>query len=253
MRAATVAFSLLAAVGGAQAHGYLASFISGGTSYHAWAPFSDPFITPAPATVDRRILDNGPVTDVTHANITCNKGGNIPSSATLTASVTPGTTVTFQWDQWGSSHSGPVMTCKYIAKCPNGCANFKGDSGNVWVKIDQWGWDKTATPPWGSDRLAAQGAKWDVKIPAGLAAGDYILRHEILGLHVAGTLGGAQFYPSCTQIKISGSGTKALPTGIALPGAYKATDPGILTQLWWYSASNATASYTPPGGAVWSG
>ena len=36
----------------------------------------------------------------------------------------------------------PVMT--YIAKCPNGCATFKGDTGNVWVKIDQWGWDKTA-------------------------------------------------------------------------------------------------------------
>lgn len=25
----------------------------------------------------------------------------------------------------------PVMT--YIAKCPNGCASFKGDSGAVWV------------------------------------------------------------------------------------------------------------------------
>ncbi|KAG9101764.1 hypothetical protein FRC06_002675 [Ceratobasidium sp. 370] len=247
----TVAASFLAALGGVQAHGFLATFLSGGVSYHAWAPFSDPYISPVPASVDRKILDNGPVTDVTHPNITCNKGGNDPASATLIASVTPGSTVTFQWDQWGSSHSGPVMT--YIAKCPNGCASFKGDTGSVWVKIDQWGWDKTATPPWGSDRLAANGAKWDVKIPAGLAPGEYLLRHEILALHVAGTLGGAQFYPSCTQVKITGSGTKALPTGIALPGAYKATDPGILTQLWWYSTSNTTASYTPPGGAVWSG
>lgn len=25
----------------------------------------------------------------------------------------------------------------YLAKCPNGCASFKGDTGNIWVKIDQ--------------------------------------------------------------------------------------------------------------------
>ncbi|KAG8747011.1 hypothetical protein FRC10_002810 [Ceratobasidium sp. 414] len=220
MRSFTFAASFLAALGGVQAHGYLATFLSGGVSSHAWAPYSDPYITPIPASVDRKFPDNGPVTDVTHPNITCNKG-NDPASATLFGSVTPGTTVTFQWDQWGSSHSGPVMT--YIAKCPNGCASFKGDTGNVWVKIDQWGWDKTATPPWGSDRLAANGAKWDVKIPAGLAPGEYLLRHEILALHVASTLGGAQFYPSCTQVKITGSGTKALPTGIALPGYLDAT------------------------------
>jgi lytic cellulose monooxygenase (C1-hydroxylating) len=86
-----------------------------------------------------------------------------------------------------------VMT--YIAKCPNGCANFKGDSGNVWVKIEQSGWDKTKvslpdkvfqayslpyttfqTPAWGSDQLAANGAKWTTKVPAGLANGEYILR-----------------------------------------------------------------------------
>ena len=43
------------------------------------------------------------------------------------------------------------------------------------------------------DRLAAAGAKWNVKIPASIAPGEYLLRHEILGLHVAATLGGAQF------------------------------------------------------------
>jgi hypothetical protein len=43
------------------------------------------------------------------------------------------------------------------------------------------------------DRLAAAGAKWDVTIPASIAPGEYILRHEILGLHVAATVGGAQF------------------------------------------------------------
>lgn len=42
------------------------------------------------------------------------------------------------------------------------------------------------------DRLAAQGASWTVTIPKSIANGEYLLRHEILGLHVAGTVGGAQ-------------------------------------------------------------
>jgi len=59
----------------------------------------------------------------------------------------------------------------YIARCPNGCASFKGDSGNVWVKIDQMGYDPAKNPPWGSDMLASQGASWTVTIPKSLANG----------------------------------------------------------------------------------
>jgi hypothetical protein len=36
---------------------------------------------------------------------------------------------------------------------------------------------------------------WNVKIPASLAAGSYVLRHEIIGLHSAGSPNGAQAYP----------------------------------------------------------
>lgn len=63
-------------------------------------------------------------------------------------------------------------------------------------------------------------------IPKSLSNGEYLLRHEILGLHVAGNLNGAQFYPSCAQITITGGGS-ANPTGVALPGAYQPRDPGV--------------------------
>jgi hypothetical protein len=66
-----------------------------------------------------------------------------------------------------------------------------------------------------------------VTIPPTLAPGEYLLRHEILGLHVAGTKMGAQFYPSCTQIRVTQGGSVALPAGIALPGAYDPEDPGV--------------------------
>ncbi|KXN89073.1 Polysaccharide monooxygenase Cel61a [Leucoagaricus sp. SymC.cos] len=247
---------LTAAAGimGVNAHAYVASVTTGGVAYPGWAPFTDPYLNPVPVRVERRILDNGPVTDVYNVNITCNKGGNIPT--TLFANVTAGSTVKFQWDQWPNGlHSGPVMT--YMAKCPNGCESFKGDTGSPWFKIDQSGYNPTLSPPWASDRLSAQGASWTVTIPKSIANGEYLLingkcRHEILALHVASTVGGAQFYPHCFQIKVTGGGS-AIPSGVALPGVYNPTEPGILTQLWWYSPQNTSATYTIPGGPVWQG
>ena len=77
----------------------------------------------------------------------------------------------------------------------------------------------------------------------------YLLRHEILGLHVAGTRMGAQFYPACVQISVGGSGSKALPAGVGLPGAYDPDDKeGVLVQLWQVQAGQR--GYTPPGGSV---
>jgi cellulase len=113
-----------------------------------------------------------------------------------------------------------------MAKCIPNCAAFKGDTGPVWVKIDQMAYDKTKNPPWGSDMLGRSGANWTVTVPHSIAPGEYLIRHEILGLHVASKPMGAQFYPSCTQIRVSGSGT-ANPKGIALPGAYKPDDKGV--------------------------
>lgn len=125
----------------------------------------------------------------------------------------------------------------YLARCPSGCENFKGDTGTVWVKIDEWAYRPTETPPWGSDKLATNGANWTVKIPSSLKAGEYLLRHEILGLHVAGQKMGAQFYPSCAQIVVSGGGSSELPTGVALPGAYNPEDPGVSCLSWRRSRS----------------
>ncbi len=122
-------------------------------------------------------------------------------------------------------HSNPPS---YLAHCTNDdCKSFKGDTGNVWVKIEQLGYNKAGKPQWASDFLRERGAKWSVTIPPKLAPGEYLLRHEILGLHVAGTRMGAQFYPSCTQIRVTKGGSAQLPAGVALPGAYNPDDPGV--------------------------
>jgi hypothetical protein len=154
----------------------------------------------------------------------------------------------------------------YLAKCTPDCKSFKGDTGNVWFKvggpctfgslltfqkIDQMAYDPSKTVPWGSDCLARNGATWTVTIPPTIEDGEYLLRHEILGLHVAGKRMGAQFYPSCTQIRVTGGG-KENPKGVALPGAYNPDDSeGILTELW--MIQQGKKGYTAPGGPVWSG
>ena len=114
----------------------------------------------------------------TGADITCNVGGNVPVNATTV--IPAGTTIDFLWTEWKSDHPGPIMT--YLARCPNGCASFKGDTGNVWVKIQQDGYDASKDPPWASKRLYTVNSTWSATIPKTIAPGEYILRHEILGL-----------------------------------------------------------------------
>jgi cellulase len=55
---------------------------------------------------------------------------------------------------------------------------------------------------WGVKDMNACCGKVDVKIPADLAAGDYLLRAEVIALHTAGSSGGAQFYMSCCKSAI---------------------------------------------------
>lgn len=54
----------------------------------------------------------------------------------------------------------------------------------------------------------------------------------ILALHVANSVGGAQFYMSCYQLNVGGSGSGNPSPTIRLPGGYSPTEPGILFTLW---------------------
>ena len=71
------------------------------------------------------------------------------------------------------------------------------------------------------------GAPIPVTLPTEVAPGEYLVRHEIIALHLATTLGGAEFYPSCTQIRIGGSQTGTPNQTVSFPGAYNDNDPGI--------------------------
>ena len=63
----------------------------------------------------------------------------------------------------------------------------------------------------------------------------------------ASTEGGAQFYLSCAQVTVSGGSGAGNPSDlVAFPGAYSATDPGLLINIY----NNGGAEYKPAGPAV---
>lgn len=195
---------------------------------------------------------NNPVTDVTSTDITCNVNG-ISGSGVDALSIPSGANITFEWHQHAQrtgedpisgGHKGPVQV--YIAKAPSTAASFNGQ-GAVWTKIYSSGLLNASSQQWATDIVNSNGGKHSVKLPASLPAGEYILRAEVIALHVASGLDGAQFYIGCGQVKIT-SGGSANPPKISLPGSYSASDPGILVNIY-----NNLQSYTAPGGAVWSG
>ena len=103
--------------------------------------------------------------------------------------------------------------------------------------------------------LSSQAGGWSAPLPKGqykftipsnVPSGTYLLRVETIGLHVASTYPGAQFYSSCVQINVTGGSGNGL-TGVSFPGAYKGSDPGITIGIYY----PVPQTYTFPGGPVW--
>jgi len=163
---------------------------------------------------------------VTDPKMRCNGG----TSATLNATAAPGDTVKAIWNQWTHSQ-GPIMVWLY--KCAGAFSACDG-SGAGWFKFDEAGFnggsgvflDTEKPSGWEIAKLVGGGKGWTSTLPAGLAAGNYLLRHELLALHQANA---PQFYPQCAQLIITGSGTASPDASYktAIPGYAKQSDPNI--------------------------
>ena len=98
----------------------------------------------------------------------------------------------------GGAHYGPVQV--YLTKVSDAST---ADGSTGWFKIfkDDWakiaGSSDAAADNWGTKDLNTCCGRMNVKIPSDIPAGDYLLRAEVIALHVAGSVGGAQFYMSC--------------------------------------------------------
>ncbi|KAG8806619.1 hypothetical protein FRC17_004898, partial [Serendipita sp. 399] len=173
-----------------------------------------------------------PVKGTSNPDISC---GRNAQKAQLVADAAPGSTVQFIWrnGEGGTWVHNTGAIIDYMAPCgENGCASF--DSANAqWFKISELG--KKPNGEWFMrDLTTGPEASVSITLPENLPAGEYLLRHELIAMQLGMSPGGAEFYPSCTQIRLSApTRTGAtLPSGnlvVSFPGAYSDTDPGILT------------------------
>lgn len=225
-------------------HGYVQEIGADDTTYSGYLPYQDPYMSPVPDRIMRKIPGNGPVEDVTLSDIQCNTDSE---PAALYATIEAGTDLSLNWTTWPDSHVGPVIT--YLAAVPDGqdITTYEPGTDAVWFKIQEAG--KTSDGLWAAtDILSANNEIASVTIPASLKPGQYIVRHEIIALHAAYTYPGAQFYPDCIQIEVTGCGDATPDSSflVSFPGAYTADTPGIV-----YDVYTNTSDYPIPGPSLW--
>ncbi|KAJ6559069.1 glycoside hydrolase [Mycena vulgaris] len=183
------------------------------------------------------------ITDLSSASMACNTGFVQPVSQTVIP-VSAGSNVTAQFHHTSAGYVGPDPADPIDSTNKGPVIAYLIIAGLNWFKIGQSGLNPT-THQWGSDLLFINKGNTTFTIPSCLSSGDYLLRVEYIGLEFATTYPGAQFYMSCAQLSIAASGEKLVaPATVSIPGAYHATDPGIVTPI------VGISSYTVPGPAV---
>ncbi|KAG8169365.1 hypothetical protein KVR01_000110 [Diaporthe batatas] len=215
MYISTAAVALLA--GAASAHYNFESLIVNGA------------VTEAYKYVRRTKNSNGPITDVNSPDFICNNGGIDADTmaATETFTVAAGDQVGFKINEY-IGHPGPLAV--YLSKAPQTAKGYKGD-GN-WFKVYESSLsNKTADPMVWASSAGGGVRNFTFTLPKDLPAGEYLMRGEHLALHNAGTVGQAQFYMGCAQLKVTGSGAGTPGPTVKFPGAYNPQDPGILVNM----------------------
>lgn len=232
MKVSTTLLSALVAASSVAAHATFQEFWSGSTDLAG--------------TCVRKPQNNNPVSSVTSADIACNAN---PSASTALCTVAAGGKASVEMHQQpgdrscsneaiGGNHDGPVIV--YMAKVDN--ALTASATSAKWFKVAQLG--LISKDVWGTDSLNSNCGKFEFTVPSCIPSGNYLVRAEVIALHVAGQLNGAQPYVSCFTVNVTGGGSTQPPT-VSFPGAYSATDPGIKFDIY-----GSYTSYTIPGPAV---
>ncbi|KAI4862383.1 carbohydrate-binding module family 1 protein [Hypoxylon rubiginosum] len=229
------------------AHGHVSHIVIDGLFYQGYDPTSFPYQANPPTVVGWATsqTDNGFVEPNSFANadIICHKSS---VNAGGHAQVAAGSSISISWDTWPESHKGPMID--YLAACDGDCESAD-KAALAFFKIDEVGLidDSASNGFWGSDVLIQNNNTWLVQIPSNIKAGNYVLRHETIALHSAGSANGAQAYPQCINLEVTGGGAD-VPAGTLATELYTPQDPGILVNIY-----TTGLAYTIPGPALIAG
>lgn len=245
-------------------HSFLEKIWANGIEYTAWDPNAGSQGLPYPDDTPSWYTTNaggGPIkpSGANTYEIICAKG-SLP--APFSAPANAGSTLTVKWWMLGqpfpTEHRGPVID--YIAACNGPCADVNPADLNF-VKIAEKGFmhpTERVEGYWATNEMIDNNGTWPIQIPAGLKAGEYVIRHELIALHVAfEAIGqgpyhfdGAEFYPQCVSIQVGGSGTKEITGGVGAGGMYRGDELGLAIDI---HSPHDFSDYVIPGPALWSG
>lgn len=246
--AARILASALAGAVAVSAHGYAKGLTVNGVYYAGYDVTSAPYQSNPPTVIGwgTSATDLGFVAPdaFSSGDIVCHRDG---ANAKGHATVAAGDKVFVQWNTWPASHKGPVID--YLANCgDSGCETVEKTSLKFFKIAEAGLIDGSSTPGvYAADELIDNDLGWMIQIPSDIAPGNYVLRHEIIALHSGGNANGAQNYPQCFNLKITGSGTSS-PEGVAATSLYTASDSGILFNIY-----GSVSSYPIPGPALIAG
>ncbi|KAG1838359.1 glycoside hydrolase family 61 protein [Suillus subalutaceus] len=232
--------SFLALLPFVSAHGYLAQVVIDGNNYYGNVPNAKPV-----PSIIRQINDVDPVMGASNPYLNCGQDAQL---ASLVANANPSSQLQFWWDGGDGGHwphnTGPIMT--YMAQCVDTTCDQYDSTNAEWFKIEETGL-QPGNMVWYQQNIM-NGWPANVTLPPTLAPGQYLIRHEIIALHDAVAMGGAQFYPSCTQVNIQGDQSDVAPASdeVTFPGGYSDDDPGIYDP----TVFNRPVQYTFPGPPV---
>ncbi|KAK2675916.1 hypothetical protein RAB80_008101 [Fusarium oxysporum f. sp. vasinfectum] len=197
----------------------------------------------------RSPASNSPVKDLTSPDLVCNVNG--AKAAPKFVKAASGDELTFEWyhdnrgdDIIDGSHKGPIIT--YIAPYTE-----TDGTGAIWTKIAEDGYDGSE---WAVDKLIKAKGKSTFTLPSALKAGKYIVRQEIIAHHesdvayASNPARGAQFYPSCAQVEVTGSGTAVPDEKFDFNKGYTSTDKGIVFNLYGSYTTYDIPGPAPAGG-----
>lgn len=154
-----------------------------------------------PWLVQRKWITIDPIFETTNTSLACNFPGD---PAVSSIPINAGDNITAVYYFW--LHTvGPMVL--WMADCGVSCQKFNPSEAK-WFKIAERGlltgtvregmWGQRDFQHWdGTPDL------WTESIPRGLKAGNYLIRHEIIALHIAHR---PQFYPQCAHLVVGGKG-----------------------------------------------
>ncbi|KAI9043254.1 lignocellulolytic auxiliary activity family 9 protein [Aspergillus affinis] len=184
--------------------------------------------------------------DILSNDFRCNSGSMASAASTKTYQVAPGAEIGFKLG-FGATmkHPGPLQI--YMSKAPGDVTKYDG-SGD-WFKVYQEGVCSDISGGLKDEDWCT----WDkdtasFTLPKDIPAGQYLVRVEHIGLH-RGFSGNAEFYFTCAQIEVTGSGAGSPSPVVKIPGVYKPDDANIHFNIY----NPVPTSYDLPGPAIWSG